>query len=192
MPDVSEARTPPHRPIVVEPHLEWPLVEYVRRRHLAEPLVYFDAGFDPREHRYEVCTVARGHRVPLTKEQRNLVISTEKIVIRNESLKYWPTIIYPNTTTRAIRVVDVFRAIHDTYAVTLTRDELAKIGRDYVQRCEPSFLQRCKDAREPTHYLENQGMRRIDLLKGKRIFRGLVQHRGTPPHHFELLFDRGD
>lgn len=189
---ICEAQTPAQWPLVVEPHLEWPLVEYSRRRHLPEPLVYFDAGFDPREHRFEVCTVTRGHRVPLTKEQRNLVVSTEKIVIKNESLKYWPAIIYPNASTRVIRVIDVLRAIYDTYAIPLTREELASIGREYVQRCEPSFLQRCKDAREPTHYLENQGMRRIDLLRGKRIFKGLVQYRGAPPHHFELLFDRGD
>ena len=189
---LSEAEPPPQWPIVVEPHLEWPLVDYSRRRHLPEPLLYFDTGFDPRESRYEVCTVTRGHRVPLTKDQRNLVVSTEKILIRNETLKRWPVMIYPNTTSRVIRVVDVFRAIYDTYAVPLTRDELASIGREYIQRCEPSFLQRCKDAREATHYLENQGMRRIDLLRGKRIFKGLIQHRGAPAHHFDLLFDRGD
>lgn len=189
---LSEAEPPTQWPIVVEPHLEWPLVDYSRRRHLPEPLLYFDAGFDPRESRNEVCALIRGHRVPLTKDQRNLVVSTEKILIKNESLKRWPIVIYPNTTSRVIRVVDVFRAIHDTYAIPLTRDELASIGRDYIQRCEPSFLQRCKDARESTHYMENQGMRRIDLLRGKRIFKGLVQHRGAPAHHFELLFDRGD
>lgn len=188
---VKDSQISPQWSTAVEPHLEWPLVEYDRRRHLPEPLVYFDAGFDPREHKFEVCIVNRGHRVPLARDQRNLVISTEKIVIKNESLKHWPIYISPNPTTGVIRVIDVFRAIYDTYAVPLTRDELAWFGRDYIQRCEPAFLQRCRDSRESTHYLEKEGMRRIDLLRGKRIFRGVVQ-RADKPKYFELLFDRGD
>jgi hypothetical protein len=174
------------------PNLSWPLVEYSKRRHGAEPLVYFDAGFNPRYAKYEVSAKRNGQMTPLSPEERNMLVSNntlfQQIIITNKTLELWPIVIHP---THRIRVIDVFRAIYDTYAVPLTKDELARIGPDYIQRCERAFFQRCKDSPESTHFLERQGMTRIDLLRGRRIFKGLVHHRGAPNHHFELLFDEG-
>ena len=159
------------------------------------PLLYFDTGFNPRHARYEVCTLRGGRRIPLTPEERNAHMSQNtlfhQVVITNELLKQWPIVIYPSQPSQRIRVVDIFRAIYDTYAVPLTREELALYGPDYIQRCERAFFQRCKDAQESTHFLEKQGMSRIDLLKGRRIFKGLVHRSGLPNHYFELIFDKG-
>jgi hypothetical protein len=178
-----------------EPTLAWPLVEYDARQQLSMPLLYFDTGFNPRHARYEVCTLRGGRRMPLAPEERNAHMSQntlfQQVVITNELLKQWPIVIYPSQPSQRIRVVDVFRAIYDTYAVPLTREELALYGPDYIQRCERAFFQRCKDAQESTHFLEKQGMTRIDLLKGRRIFKGLVHRSGFPNHYFELIFDKG-
>ena len=187
---------PQHR-TTVEPHLAWPVVDYVKRRHLPEPLVYFDAGFNPRDPQFEVCTIRQRRRIPLTYEERNMAVATENIVITNATLNRWPVDMEPIPGSRRIRVIDVFRAIYDTYAAPLSREDLSMIGPEYIQRCEPAFLQRCKDSNEPTHYLEYAGMRRIDLLRGRRIFKGLaytgvVYDRGSHKHAFELQFDRGN
>lgn len=190
---VSKAKLNPSKS-EFEPILEWPLVEYGARRHLPMPLLYFDAGFNPRHAKFEVCTLQGGRGTPLAPEERNAHMSNntlfQQVVITNETLKKWPIVVYPSQPSQRIRVIDVFRAIYDTYAVPLTREELALYGPDYIQRCERAFLQRCKDAKESTHFLEKQGMTRIDLLKGRRIFKGLVHRSGFPNHHFELIFDK--
>ncbi|KAF9527510.1 hypothetical protein CPB83DRAFT_855905 [Crepidotus variabilis] len=129
---------------------------------------------------------------PLSSEERNMLVSNNtlfsEIVIVNKTLEAWPIVIRP---THRIRVIDVFRAIYDTYAIPLTREELARLGAERIQRSERAFLQRCQDSPESTHFLERQGMTRIDLLRGRRIFKGLIHHRGAPNHQFELIFDEG-
>jgi len=131
---------------------------------------------------------------PLTPEERNLLVSNntiyKRLVIVNRDLAEWPIVIEPKSGQK-IRVIDVFRAVYETYAVPLTKDELARRGPEYIQRCERAFFQRCEDAPEATHFLERQGMTRIDLLRGRRIFKGLVHHRGRPAWELELLFDEG-
>lgn len=131
---------------------------------------------------------------PLTPEERNLLVSSntiyKRLVIVNRDLAEWPIVIEPKSGQK-IRVIDVFRAVYETYAVPLTKDELARRGPEYIQRCERAFFQRCEDAPEATHFLERQGMTRIDLLRGRRIFKGLLHHRGRPAWELELLFDEG-
>ncbi|KAF8182296.1 hypothetical protein BJ912DRAFT_1061778 [Pholiota molesta] len=113
-----------------------------------------------------------------------------EMVIINKKLHLWPIHLKNNNSWHALRVIDVFRAIYDTYAQPLTPQELAHFGDEYVRRCQPAFMRRCEDSPQFTHVEERRGLLRIDLLRGHRIFKGLVPIPGRP-FHYELLFDDG-
>ena len=107
------------------------------------------------------------------------------IVITCDKLPFWP--IHLKQTTN-LRVIDIFRAIYDTYAQPLTEDELLYFGKETIGRCEAPFKQRCEDGPEFAFAAEKRGMLRIDLLRGRRIFKGLHPDRGKMGH-YKLFFD---
>lgn len=109
------------------------------------------------------------------------------ITIINRKLDRWPIHIH---LPYQIRVIDVFRAIHDMYAQPLTHQEMESIGAEAIARCGRAWKQRCEDGPEPTHIEERKGLLRIDLLRGRRIFKGLVPTR-MQSDTYELLFDEG-
>ncbi|KAJ7769101.1 hypothetical protein DFH07DRAFT_290120 [Mycena maculata] len=67
-----------------------------------------------------------------------------------------------------IRCVDVFAAIYDAYHEKMRKDERPQS----IERYYRAFKKRCEDYRNPEAEL-SAGMRRVDLLRGKRIFDGL-------------------
>lgn len=73
-------------------------------------------------------------------------------------------------------MIDVFQGIFDTYYNRLERNEVAAIGPDVMNACKPAFDARCQDSPGLAEYNKKIGMRRVDLLKGKRIFKGLTQN----------------
>lgn len=107
------------------------------------------------------------------------------IVITCDKLSLWP--IHLKQTTN-LRVIDIFRAIYDTYSQPLTQEELRYFGRETIERCEAAFKQRCDDGPELACLAERKGMLRIDLLRGRRIFKGLYADRGQV-NHYKLFFD---
>ncbi|KAJ7028444.1 hypothetical protein C8F04DRAFT_1044088 [Mycena alexandri] len=68
-----------------------------------------------------------------------------------------------------VRCVDVFTAIYDAYHVHLRRDELPRNMGRHVE----AFEKRREDDRRSTEAERKEGMRRVDLLRGKQIFDGL-------------------
>lgn len=109
------------------------------------------------------------------------------IVITCDKLPLWPIKLKQTTN---LRVIDIFRAIYDTYAQPLTQEELMYFGKDTIARCEAAFKQRCDDGPELACLAEKKGMLRIDLLRGRRIFKGLYPDRGQLGH-YKLVFDDG-
>ncbi|KAF8895558.1 hypothetical protein BD779DRAFT_1609069 [Infundibulicybe gibba] len=93
-----------------------------------------------------------------------------------DRLPQWPVVVQ---RSKGIRCIDVFRAIYDTFHPVLTRSELERIGDAYIERCQPAFQQRCADSPGLPLYNQQRGMRRVDLLRGRRIFKGLT--RSTQP-----------
>lgn len=73
-----------------------------------------------------------------------------------------------------IRCLDVFTAVYDTFHVPLTDAEKENIGEEYLQSCEVHWKARCKAAACLTDVEELQGLRRVDLLRGRTMFRGLT------------------
>ncbi|KIY51518.1 hypothetical protein FISHEDRAFT_5529, partial [Fistulina hepatica ATCC 64428] len=69
-----------------------------------------------------------------------------------------------------ILVVDVFQAIFEAYQRPVTNEEVNRIGPSYLERCRPHYDVRCHDLG-----LRRNGdvWRRIDLLRGQRLFKGL-------------------
>ncbi|KAF8804622.1 hypothetical protein BYT27DRAFT_7194241 [Phlegmacium glaucopus] len=107
------------------------------------------------------------------------------IIITCEKLPLWPIELKQTTN---LRVIDIFRAIYDTYAQPLTQEELIYFGRSTIERCAGAFKQRCEDGPELACLAETKGMLRIDLLRGRRIFEGLYPDRGNIGH-YKLVFD---
>jgi len=175
----------------VHGRLSWPLVEYDKRRRDPEPLIYFDVGFNPRIPRYAVKAKRGPVHEPLTREEEVMSVSTNagmmSMTIICKKLQKWPIHL---KRSDILRVVDVFRAIYDTYSQPLTHQDLKELGEEHIERCRRAFLQRCHDSLEFDHIEERKGMLRIDLLRGRRIFKGLITVPGQP-WTYELLFDEG-
>jgi len=107
------------------------------------------------------------------------------IVITCDKLPFWPIQLKQTTN---LQVIDIFRAIYDTYAQPLTQEEFMHFGRATIGRCEAAFKQRCDDGPELACVAERRGMLRIDLLRGRRIFKGLYPDKGKVGH-YKLCFD---
>jgi hypothetical protein len=69
---------------------------------------------------------------------------------------------------------DVLDAIYETYHQTVTESEKARLPADFLEECEPHFRARCKASANRTEYEERRGLRRVDLLRGRTVFRGLT------------------
>ena len=171
--------------------LSWPLVDYEQRRFKGQPLITFDAGFNPRFEKYAVRAFKPGDYVssPLSRQDSVMQLSETAfvnwIVITCDKLPFWPIQLKQTTN---LRVIDIFRAIYDTYAQPLTQEEFLHIGRETIGRCEAAFKQRCEDGPELACVAEKRGMLRIDLLRGRRIFKCLHPDRGKMGH-YKLFFD---
>ena len=185
----AEVTRKPPTPTHVD--LSWPLVDYELRRSKGQPLITFDAGFNPRFEKYAVRAFKLGDYASSALSRQDSVMQLSEtafvnwIVITCDKLPFWPIQLQQTTN---LRVIDIFRAIYDTYAQPLTPEEFLHFGREYIGRCEAAFKQRCEDGPELACVAERRGMLRIDLLRGRRIFKGLYPDRGKVGH-YKLFFD---
>ena len=185
----AEVIRKPQSPTHVD--LSWPLVDYEQRRSRGQPLITFDAGFNPRLEKYAVRVLKPGDYIssPLSRQDSVMQLSETAfvnwIVITCDKLSFWPIHLKQSAN---LRVIDVFRAIYDTYAQPLTKEELVYFGGETIGRCEAYFKQRCEDGPDLAYVAERKGMLRIDLLRGRRIFKGLYPDRGNAGH-YKLFFD---
>ncbi|KAJ6487257.1 hypothetical protein C8R47DRAFT_1128183 [Mycena vitilis] len=145
--------------------LNWPLVQFGARRRLKKPLLYFDAGFDPRDPS-NLRDKSSGQWYPMSQVDRMLPASTHCVLKKM-------VILCPHIGEITIRrsngitCIDIFAEIYDAYHKRLGRDEWP---RD-IDRYTLAFEQRCTDSGRPAE--RSAGLRRVDLLRGKRIFDGL-------------------
>ncbi|KAJ7705015.1 hypothetical protein B0H17DRAFT_698633 [Mycena rosella] len=131
-------------------------------------MLYFDVGFDPR--RPQNLRDNRAYDLlPLPDGDRNLPISThctiEKMIIECPHIGQITV-----KRSQGVRCIDVFIAIYDAYRQRLGRDEQPH----NIDRYQRYFEQRCRDSPGSEAELR-AGMRRVDLLRGKRIFDGLAR-----------------
>ncbi|KAJ7287417.1 hypothetical protein C8J57DRAFT_585423 [Mycena rebaudengoi] len=162
--------------------LSWPLVRYADRKKSKHhgPLLYYDAAFDPKD----VANVKdnrRVHFLPLPHDDRELPVSTHcKLTEMIIDCPHVGQLIVTNPN--GLRCIDVLNAIYLKYQKKPRSGEMPADTTRYMA----SFAQRCEDCPGLAEFNKKQGFRRIDLLKGKRIFDGLKR---SASGHWELMFD---
>lgn len=166
--------------------ISWPLIEPSKRRRLRPPRppLFFDIAFNPTEHdpRYGIRALADfGFTRALTQEEKDTPASShcvlqEMIIACDErELGRWNVVA---RRAEGLRCIDVFQAIYATYNVPLTPLEIAELS-DYVPSCIPAFIQRCKDTPGLELKHQERGMCRVDLLRTKRLFKGMTRRNGV-------------
>jgi hypothetical protein len=153
--------------------LSWPLIDYALPKRRRYPLLYFDIGIDPSI--VSNLTLNRnGFNTHTTLAEQEIPASSHcnltEMTIVCEGLGWWPIRIKRD---EGLRCIDVFKAIYETFHQRLTDEE--RLALDPYGRCIPAFLQRCRDSPGVNEWNENQGLKRVDLLRGHRIFKGIYQ-----------------
>ena len=72
-----------------------------------------------------------------------------------------------------VRIIDVFEKIYERFSVVLNDDEKKKLDPHKMEYCLRAFRQRCALTPGSAALEEEKGMKRVDLLEGHTIFRGL-------------------
>ena len=100
-------------------------------------------------------------------------VKLTRMTIKCYQLKHWPDIVVWNP--KGVVCGDVFDAIYDMLNTPLTDLERERLldSEEKHRRVVEAFLQRCKDAPLLDEYARQQGLKRIDILQGKRIFAGM-------------------
>ncbi|KAJ7364810.1 hypothetical protein DFH08DRAFT_840036 [Mycena albidolilacea] len=154
--------------------LSWPLVQFSGRRRLSQPLLHFDVGFNPRDPS-NLKDDRSGWMAPMPEADRKLPVSTHCTI--TEMTIQCPKI--GKITVRrskGVRIIDVFIAVYDAYHEKIRPGDFPK---DQAARYIPHFYKRCDDCANPAEEQE-VGWRRVDLLRGKRIFDGLSRSSTDP------------
>jgi len=157
--------------------LSWPLTTGASSGRRRYPLIYFDIWFNPQYDPSAVKAYVNGHFQNFADGDRNLPASSHCIL--NEMDVTCP-VLQTSFTIRirrpdGIRCIDVFQEIFNAYDHRLSKEEQRILASEIDDRCITAFKKRCRDAPHLPLVNERQGMRRVDLLRGKRIFNGLTR-----------------
>ncbi|GJE87977.1 hypothetical protein PsYK624_040600 [Phanerochaete sordida] len=116
-------------------------------------------------------------------------LKLERMTLRCAQLPHWADIVVWNP--KGVVCGDVFDAIYDMLQTPLTEQELEKLvdGSAQRRRIAAAFAQRCKDAPLLDEYVRQQGLRRIDILQGKRIFAGMQLVHGDRCDLWQMSFE---
>ncbi|KAK7022264.1 Metallo-beta-lactamase protein [Favolaschia claudopus] len=169
--NISLHRIKPLKPEAIS--LRWLLVKYTSSpKRSRDPLLYFDIGFDPKN-RDNLKNRRRPGvgMTPVSEEDRILSASTHCSI--TEMNIVCPKLGVITVSRRdGIRCIDVFDAIYQAYNKPIWPNE--QPGPDEMGRYMRHFKARCDACPNPSHEFW-VGMRRVDLLRGRRIFDGLTR-----------------
>ncbi|KAI0786165.1 hypothetical protein C8Q75DRAFT_697514, partial [Abortiporus biennis] len=149
--------------------------------------VHFDVSAAAMEVRFD--SVNPTYRIHLTKEQLDKKaagnnVHLTKMTIRCEQLEHWKLVV---ENPDGITCGDVFKAIHETYHVPLTTEEIKLyISRRRRTACEEAFSRRCR--RNPE--VRRKGIMRIDLLQDNYMFKGLKRPPNANDNQWVLEFGK--
>lgn len=160
--------------------LSWPFIDpagksdkHQRQRY---PKLFYDVGMNPWADRVGVRAYLPGcvYTRQLLDEELYLPVSSHcvlrRMTIMCEYMERWPVVA---ERAEGLRCIDVFDAIHRTFAVPLTAEEKSSYTREFLESCIPAFKQRCTDGPGITAHNEAKGLCRVDVLRTKKIFRGI-------------------
>ena len=166
LPHLKVPMKPPHLPPV---NLHWQMLPYMKQ--FGKPQLRFDITL-PVTH---VCFTTSSYPQPLRKADLDKPAAPElleEMTIECENLPSWFICI---KSSNGIRCRDDFEAIFRTYNEVLTEAEYHTIPEDQFSRIKAAFKTRCAESPGLIEYEERMGFRRVDLLKGKTLFLGLVR-----------------
>jgi hypothetical protein len=83
-----------------------------------------------------------------------------------------------------LRCIDVFASIQESLYTPLSDLEKQQWAKDYLDSCDSFFKARCRASAALTDWEERQGLRRVDLLKGRTMFKGIAR---TPDKSYWVL-----
>lgn len=112
-----------------------------------------------------------------------------RMTLRCAQLRHWPDIVVWNP--KGVTCGDVFDAVYDMLHTPLTELECARLldGDETRRRVGEAFAQRCRDAPLLDEYVRQQGLRRIDVLEGKRVFAGMQLATGDRCDLWQMSFE---
>ena len=116
-------------------------------------------------------------------------VKLTRMTIKCHQLRHWPDIVVWNP--KGVVCGDVFDAVYDMLHTPLTDLERERLldTEEKHRRVREAFLQRCKDAPLLDEYVRQQGLKRIDILQGKRIFAGMELAKGDRCDLWLLRFE---
>lgn len=119
------------------------------------------------------------------------MMSMPTMIIVNDMYPDWTTVVYA-AKGGSCRVCEVFRALHDTYSVPLTQQELSMIPRSKMHGVMAAFEQRCKDGPGLPPVEMAKGPKRVDVLRNEKFFKGLeyVAVEGLPINLWKLKLEK--
>ncbi|KAI0072977.1 hypothetical protein K474DRAFT_1667136 [Panus rudis PR-1116 ss-1] len=92
------------------------------------------------------------------------------------------------TTTEPITVGDILVAIHKMLHTRISHRDWVKLSRTDEVEVARAYSRRCRTFPSVEQYDAYQGVRRVDYLKEKFIFKGLIRRRGEQGfEHVKLL-----
>ncbi|KAF9067265.1 hypothetical protein BDP27DRAFT_1449109 [Rhodocollybia butyracea] len=142
--------------------LSWPLIEPGRTSaRKKRPIICFDIAFDPRKSRGVTVQAFPdvAHRVDIPSDTIRLpasshcILTEMQIFLDVEDFRRWPVKVKRKS---GIRCLDVFYTIYETFQRTLNPEDIRSFGL-------------------PLYNRQHGTMRRVDLLRGRRFFRGIVR-----------------
>ena len=157
--------------------LSWPLNVSDRPGRLRKPRVYFDIWFSPRRDPTAVMAFTSAGFRPLSEDDHYLPASSHCVLTEMDITCpiLRTSFIIKVERPQGIRCVDVFQGIFNAYDARLTAEEQRRFASEIDERCWRAFRQRCQDAPHLPEVNQRQGMRRVDLLRGVRIYDGLTR-----------------
>lgn len=160
--------------------LSWPFIDPAGKsdNHQRQqfPRLFYDVGMHPWVEGVGIRKYISGsaYTEALTREQLDLPVSSHcilrRMTIMCEHMDRWPIVA---ERAEGLRCLDVFEAIYRTFSVPLTAEEKSSYTRQFLDSCMPAFKQRCLDGPGLTARNEAMGLCRIDVLRTKKIFRGI-------------------
>lgn len=97
---------------------------------------------------------------------------------------------HPNPTIGAVTVYDVLFAIHHMLQRQITHEDWGRLSKDESRDITRAYTRRCRKAFGTQEYEESQGVRRVDYLKSRHMFKGLVRIQGEGFEHVRLRVGR--
>lgn len=150
--------------------LHWQLLQ--QNPAQASKSIDFDIAHPPSEIR-RLSGGKRLHVSQTDKQKPAAVPMQTEMVITYPALPFWDIEV---ASPKGISCEDVWRAIYETFNRALTpaeRELYVLSDRERKRRCEQAFERRCERAAALPAWERKQGLKRVDLLEGVTLFKGL-------------------